>query len=134
MIKNSLLIVSTLLFNGCVIQNNTPTKIEEPKWLIDPYIQNDKIAAVGCAKIHFKGISAQKDLAISRAIDRIATQNKVIVNNVTMRKKSSSNGSRRSSSSSSSSLHSVNNVSISTKTKALYTKPNNEICAWVVQK
>ena len=133
----SLLIVSVMLFTGCIKQqNNTPVTKQnvEPKWLIDPYVDNDKIAAVGCARKHFKGKEAQKDLAISRAIDRIATQNQVTVNNTTLREKSSSNGRRGNSSSQSTSLQSVNNVKVSTKTKAIYTKQDGEICAWVVQR
>lgn len=135
MYLKSLLVVSVMLFSGCIKQNSTPVaKNVEPKWLLDPYVENDKIAAVGCAKIHFKGEEAQKDLAISRAIDRIATQNKVTVDNVTLRKKSSSNGKRTGSSSSSTSLQSVDKVTISTRTKAVYTKENGEMCAWVVQR
>jgi hypothetical protein len=138
MYLKSLIVISTILFSGCTLPVQNSSKVvkqqQEPQWLLDPYTENDKIAAVGCAKIHFKGVTAQKDLAISRAIDRIATQNKVTVENVTMRRKSSSNGSRGSSSSSSSSLHSVDKLSISTKTKAVYTKPNGDICAWVVQR
>jgi len=126
-----------MLFSGCIKQNNTTvtknTKTE-PKWLLDPYTDDDKIAAVGCARKHFKGIEAQKDLAISWAIDRIATQNQVTVNNSTLREKSSSNGKKNNSTSSSTSLQSVDNVKVSTKTKAIYAKSDGEICAWVVQR
>ena len=141
MLIKSLIIVSAILFSGCIKQFTTKadnstavTKNQEPKWLLDPYADNDKIAAVGCARTHFKGIEAQKDLAISRAIDRIATQNQVTVNNVNLRKKSSSNGRRGNSSSQSTSLQSVDGVKVSTKTKAIHTKQNGEICAWVVQR
>ena len=125
-----------MLLSGCIPSNDTtvPKQTAEPKWLLDPYTKNDEIASIGCAKKHFKGVEAQKDLAISRAIDRIATQNSVIVDNVTLRKKSSSNGRRGNSSSSSSSLQTVEKVKISTRTKALYTKPDGEICVWVVQR
>lgn len=136
MLKYISIIVSVMLFSGCVPQNDTTVtkQTSEPKWLLDPYTDNDKIAAIGCSQIHFKGIEAQKDLAIARAINRIATQNSVIVDNVTYRQKSNTNGNKVNSSSSSSSLHAVENVKISTKTKAIYTKPDGEICAWVVQK
>jgi len=132
-----LLIVSVMLFSGCIKQNNTTvtknTKTE-PKWLFDPYVDDDKIAAVGCARTHFKGKEAQKDLAISRAIDRIAIQNQVTVNNTILREKSSYNGRKGNSTSNSTSLQSVDNIKVSTKTKAIYTKLDGEICAWVVQK
>ncbi len=134
MLKKSLLVVSVMLFTGCTMINNTTvTKEVEPKWLIDPYYKNDKVAAVGCAKIHFKGEEAQKDLAISRAIDRIATQHKVTVDNVTLRRKSVSNMGN-SSSANSSSLHTVDKLTISTKVNAVFKKSNGDICAWVVQK
>ena len=136
MIKITTIILSALLFAGCVSpRNSNITKQNtEPKWLLDPYIENDKIAAIGCAKRHFKGKEAQKNLAISRAIDRIAIQNSVIVDNVTLRKKKISNGLRGASTTSSSSLQTVDNVKISTKTKAIYTKKDGEICVWVVQR
>jgi len=135
-LKYLLVVVSATLFLGCGSSNNTtiPNKDNEPKWIQNPYINNDKIAAIGCSQIHFKGIEAQKKLAISRAIDRIATQTSVIVDTVTYRQKNSSNGQKSSSILSSSSLHTVKTREISTKTKAMYTKPDGEICAWVVQK
>jgi hypothetical protein len=136
MYKLIFMVVSVMLFNGCIPNNNTTVskQTHEPKWLQDPYIDNDKVAAVGCAQLHFKGVEAQKDLAISRAIDRIATQNSVIVDNVTVREKNSYNGNKGISKSSSSSLHTVDNVKVSTITKAIFTKYDGEICAWVVQK
>ena len=137
--KTIIFFITIIFFSGCNLPKQQTTKnvskqSTEPSWLLDPYIDNDKIAAVGCARTHFKGKEAQKDLAISRAIDRIAVQNRVTVNNATLRNKSISNGRRGNSSSSSTSLQSVDNIKVSTKTKAIYTKPNGEICAWVVQK
>jgi len=138
MFKDKILVLSSvaILFGGCGVQNLQNSiglsSNQEPQWLLNPYYQNDKIAAVGCAKQHINGIEAQKKLAISRAIDQIATQKRVKVDNVTLRRKSSSNGRRGNSSSESSSLQTVDNVSISTKTKAIYKKPNGDICAWVV--
>jgi hypothetical protein len=134
MLKKSLLIAGVVLFTGCATQNNpSAVQTKEPQWLMDPYYQNDNIAAIGCAAQHFKGEEAQKDLAISRAIDRIATQHKVTVNNVTLRQRSISDMGK-SSSSSSQSLHSVDKVSISTRVKDIFKKSNGDICAWVVQK
>jgi len=130
-------VASVMLLTGCVSSLNdiiVPAD-GKPKWLKDPYYQNDKIAAVGCSPIHFNGEQAQKKLAISRAIDQIAVQKKVTVNNVTLRRKSSSNGSAYNSrSTSSTSLQSVDNLSMSTKVKAIYTKKDGEMCAWVILK
>jgi len=128
-------IITLIILQGCQTQNITP-KINNnniPKWLLNPYIDGDSIAAIGCSQIHFNGIAAQKDLAISRAIDRIAAQNKVIIENVTYRE-TYLEGNTKNSNLKSSSLHTVDNVKISTKIKEIYTKPDGEICAWVVQK
>ncbi len=127
--------VSILLFTGCVntFSNNKIVTKQEPQWLIDPYVSNDKIAAVGCAKEHINGVEAQKKLAISRAIDQIAIQYKVTVENIAYRQKTMQ-GINSSSKSQSSSLQTVDSVSVGTKTKAIYTKRNGDICAWVVQR
>ena len=128
--------MSVILFSGCIKETNTPiVKKQEPKWLQNPYIDNDKIASIGCARIHFKGKEAQKNLAISRAIDKIAVQKSVTVNNLQLRRKSVDNGKAISSSAESTSLHSVDNVKVSTKTKAIYNnKLDGEICAWVISR
>ena len=129
-------VASVMLLTGCTASLDSiivPAN-NSPQWLKDPYYKNDKIAAVGCSPIHFKGVEAQKKLAISRAIDQIAVQKKVTVSNVTLRQRSSQNGGfSNSKSTSSSSLQSVDNLVISTKVKELYTKQNGDICAWVVQ-
>lgn len=136
MINILLAIVSVMLFTSCIHKNNTTVtrKLQEPKWLLNPYLDNNKVAAIGCSQIHFRGIEAQKNLAISRAIDRIAAQNSIIIDNVTYRQKSITNGRKANSKSTSSSLHSIDNLKVSTKIKAFFTKKNKEICVWVVQK
>jgi hypothetical protein len=137
--KNYLLILvaSVILFVGCVNglkTDNISVVKPEPKWLANPYIDNDEYAAVGCSYKHTNGVTAQKKLAISRAIDSIATQKRVTVDNVNLRRKHLSNGGNINSSLESTSLHTVNNLSVSTKTKAIYTKKDGEICAWVVSR
>jgi hypothetical protein len=129
-------IVSIVLFSGCSssTQNNKIVKStpSEPQWLDDPYYNGDKIAAIGCAKYHFKGESAQKKLAIQRARDEIAAQKNTTVSDVTLRNKKVNDGSYASSSMQSTSVHEVDQVNISTKVKATYKKPNGELCVWVV--
>lgn len=135
MLKSITLIVSIIFFQGCVKQTDThiPKYKEEPKWLLNPYIDGDSIAAVGCSQIHFKGIEAQKNLAISRAVDRIASQNSIIIDNVTYRQLNIKDN-KKTSNLKSSSLHTIENIKLSTKIKELYTKQDGEICAWVIQK
>ncbi|MCK5293257.1 MAG: LPP20 family lipoprotein [Arcobacteraceae bacterium] len=127
--------ISVLLFAGCSNDkvSNTKTVVVnsgEPKWILDPYINLPKgsIAAVGFAREHFKGKSAQRKLAISRAIDEIATQVKTTVNNVTLRR-----GTKSSSSMNTTSLQSVDNVNIKTKVMDVYVDIKNNIYVLVVQ-
>lgn len=112
---------------------NKVTHSPEPKWMNDPYVDNNTLASVGCARVHYKGKTAQKKLALSNAIDEIATQLNTTVENVTLRKQNYSAGKKDSSSLSTSSLHRVENVDVSVKLKDTYIKPNGEVCVWVVQ-
>lgn len=145
--KNSLKIagfIGVLLLSGCsqvnLQQNSTNNdkpvvkqECSEPKWLDDPYIDGDKIAAVACAKRHMSGKSAQKKLAIQRARDEIAACISTEVSSMTVNQSSVSNSARTSSSSQKTSMHKVDSVNVATKVKDIYEKPNGEICAWVVQ-
>ena len=135
--KSSLIILcTTLLLAGCA-QNNpqTPqTKNGEPAWILNPQIDsNGKLAGSGCSKIHYKGVPSQKKLAISRAIEQIAIQKRVKVKSIAYRQKTNQNG-QVSSKVQTSSLQEVENVSLSTHIKEIYTKDNGDICAWVIEK
>ena len=126
-------IISVLLFVGCANKSTVNTKAvtinyAEPKWMSNPYIDLPKgtIVAVGCARRHFKGRSAQKKLAISRAIDEIATEVKTTVNNVTLRRKNNS-----ASSMNTTSMQSVDNVKLKTEVISTYMDENGNMCVRV---
>lgn len=104
---------------------------KEPSWINDPYLNDGKIRSVGCARRHYKGMTYQKKLALSNAIDEIATQLNTTVENIAIRKKSYSNGSQNSSSLNESSLHSVDKTNLSISIKDYYKKDDDEICVWV---
>ena len=118
------LVVIGILMNFVGCASNTPIvkTSNEPKWLNDPYINNDSIAAVGCARVHYDGVPGQKKLAVANAIDEIASQVNTTVANVTARTKRYDDGIKTAATQKSSSLHSVNKVSLQTKIKAYYTK------------
>ena len=127
---------TAILFSGCnSAQAVAPQSINnDPKWLDDPYIEKDSMAAVGCARAHYNGVPGQKKLAVANAIDEIAAQINTTVENVTLRHKKHSSGIQTSSTQNSTSLHSVDKMSVQTRIKAYHTKNNGEICAWVIQK
>jgi len=136
-LKNSLIILcATFLLVGCAQNkiNKTQIKKTEPAWILNPQIASTtKLAGSGCSKIHYKGIQAQKKLAISRAIEQIAIQKRVKIKSIAYRQKSTQNG-QISSKVQSSSLQEIENISLSTHIKEIYTKDNGDICAWVIEK
>jgi hypothetical protein len=133
-----------LFFNGCTKINNTNSKaIEQPQilksndryplWLENPEKEaNGKLTAVGCASKHVNGEKAQKKLALQRAIDEIAMQKKTKVQTVTYNTKTIT-ASDKTSKTESSSLQEVENLEVSTKVMEYYTKPDGDICVWVVE-
>ncbi|MDD2698863.1 MAG: hypothetical protein PHF17_08695 [Arcobacteraceae bacterium] len=141
--KKYLLIISffVLFFNGCSETKNTnlkviqtsQTKLKEPLWLDDPQKEaNGKLTAVGCASRHINGEVAQKKLALQRAIDEIAMQKKTKVQTVSYNTKIITESSKTSQTQTSS-LQEVQNVDVSTKVMEYYTKPDGDICVWVVE-
>lgn len=138
MLKLILSLIFAILFIGC---SNTPSPIivqkvkinKEPSWLLNPQTSS-KIAAVGCSQIHMNGVSAQKKLAISRAVEQIALQKKATIEVQSSRIKSRTNGSTNTSRQSvTSSVQSVK-TTLSTRVKDFYTNKDKEICAWVEER
>jgi len=126
-------ILISFVFIGCTNINQpnsaTVSNNNKPKWLDNPQkFSNGKITAVGCAGLHYKGVNAQKKLAVQRAIDEIAMQVRTKVSKVSLRHRTN-----HSSSSSSSSLQEVNNVNVSTKIMEYYKNQSGDICAWLIK-
>ena len=129
--KIILFIILVLFLNSCT--NNKDLKViknQKPSWLNNPTKEaNGKVTAVGCAFKHYKGIAAQKKLAISRAVDEIALQVNVEVTSNTYRTKSSHSSSKISIES----LQKVQNTNISTTLMDTYTNNEGEICVWLIK-
>ena len=79
----SILLVTLLV--GCTSQpqqqSMQPTGPQRPAWIDNPNSVGG-VVGLGEAGIHFKGRAAQRELATRRALDAIATQMGVTVNNV----------------------------------------------------
>ena len=67
-----------LFFLSACQSKQTPLPVQEPQWINAP-MKEGEIGAVGSAKVHFKGKTAQRKLAISRALDELAQQSGVSV-------------------------------------------------------
>jgi hypothetical protein len=72
------LIVLSLLFSAC-----SYNKTEVPFWINSHTIDDGKIYAIGESRKHIKGKAYQKKLAISRALENLASQKGVKVSNQT---------------------------------------------------
>ena len=83
--KNRVLIIffSTIFLIGCASSQTTAKQdicIKEPSWVLNPPIKKNVIYGVGIAPENIKGIQAQRNSAISKAINEIATQLNTQVN------------------------------------------------------
>jgi|GEM_PF-992678 len=71
-------ISSTFLVIGCAVNYNNTKKQSYPDWIYGTF-QSDGICYVGSSLPHIRGKSYQRALAISRALDGIAMQKKVVI-------------------------------------------------------
>jgi len=77
----------------CVVSCVSVQKTSRPGWILNSGV-NGKVAGIGICGTHVNGQNAQRSLAIKRAIDEIALQMGVKVNNVALiGTKASSSGS-----------------------------------------
>lgn len=61
----------------------TVTPISKPSWIMNSSVSG-KVTGIGVCGMHVNGVNAQRSLAIKRAIDEIAMQLGVKVNNVAL--------------------------------------------------
>ena len=108
---------------GCVSlpqKDNNGVCYSTPKWAIEVPVSKDKVYGLGVAKENINGINAQRKVAISRAINEIASQLKVKVNNKFYNISSSDSGSH----STSITFQTVDNQQVSAKIIRMCKNPN----------
>ena len=79
--KTITLIILALLFNACAQQaqpNLSQQNQQMPQWVFMPN-KDGVLGAVGSARVHFKGIAAQRNLAIERALNEMSKESGVEV-------------------------------------------------------
>lgn len=133
LISSTLLLTSTIFFSACATSGKVEKTNVEPKWLENANYNTSKLAASACAGFHFKGVEAQKKLAVQRAIEKIAMQKRTKVSSVNVREKFATSSGMKYSTSKTNSMHQVDNIEVSTKILDYYKKASGEICAWVVE-
>jgi hypothetical protein len=136
-----LLVAVSVLFFGCnAVQtpysssSNQQSAIKtdsRPAWFYTPN-QNDKIGGVGICGMHIKGSSAQRELAISRAIDEIARQLGVKVSNI-LKTSSTSSDTGHSASLESYSIHTVEGKTVTATIAGAWNDPaTDELYIWML--
>lgn len=130
--KRYLLVFVSLCF-ALVSCTSAPLSIGQPSWVNNPSV-SDKIAGIGICGIHVNGKTAQRNLAIQRAVDEIAAQLGVTVNNVAL-VSTKGTSSAASTSVESYSLQSVDGKVVSAVIKGTWTDPKtSELYIWMVTK
>lgn len=131
-------LIVSLFLSGCVQNQDmtySPTaktsKETKPSWIFNPN-QKDGTGGVGVSSMHVRGISAQRELAISRAIDEIARQLGVKVRSV-LKTSSKVDSTGASSSMESYSFHTVDGRVVSAYLAGMWNDPNtDELYVWMV--
>lgn len=120
-----------LFLAGCGAKSTPVQEEGAPAWLYNPGMSG-KIGGVGSARTHVQGKSAQRKLAISRALDELANQMGVKVSNVTATAAHASE-TGASSSMESYSLQTSDGTTVKAVIKAIwYDAPHDELHVWMV--
>lgn len=125
------LFLISLFSVGC---GSSPQPNGEPIWLTDPTQNGKLIGGVGSAGKHLNGESAQLKVAISRAIDMIASQMGVTVNTQMTTSKSIKNRRMMNSGLNTISFHTVDGVKVNGQIKATWRDyKNDKVYVWMVK-
>lgn len=105
---------------------------DKPAWFWKPSV-GEQIGGVGISKAHVRGISAQRELAVSRAIESIASQLGVHVENVTTISSRATSAGGSSTQMDSYSIHTVDGKHVKATVKEFWQDPyTNELYVWMV--
>ncbi len=126
-------IILLVFVYACAEKNVTaPAPVQKPEWLWKPS-DGGKIGGVGIAKEHIRGLDEQRKLAVSRAIDSIAAQLGVQVQNVTVLESHATSAGAASTRIDSYSVHTVQGNTVKASVKEFWTDPQtNELYVWMV--
>ncbi len=126
-----LILILPTLFTACYKKMHTEPPISEPAWIVQPSL-NGNIGAVGSAQEHFRGKSAQRRLAISRALDELSQQSGVQVHS-TIKRSERRNGMHTNSSAEIYTIQNSSNETIQAHIQEVWTHPlTKEVYVWLV--
>ena len=131
MIKRVLVSVAVVLMAGCGQPAPKAASGGMPDWVYNPGMSG-KIGGVGSAITHVKGRAAQRETAISRALDEIARQMGVKVSTILSTEASAGEGGA-SSSMQSYSFQTTDGKTVRARIKAMWHDAyRNELFVWMV--
>ncbi len=131
-IKNAPIITLFFFFTGIIACATTATApVKLPPWVANPNL-GGQTGGCGSAGIHIKGPHAQRELAVSRAIDELARQMQVKVSNITA-VKISGNRDRVNADIKSYSVHTSKGMELRVKIKDVWQHPRTgRLYVWAV--
>lgn len=126
-----ILFLIPFFFTACQNKTHVEPPIQEPAWIVQPS-QDGNIGAVGSAQEHFKGKTAQRRLAISRALDELAQQSGVQVQS-TIKRNEKRDGMHTNSSAEFYTIQNSSNETVRAHIEETWTNPRTkEIYVWLV--
>ncbi|QAR33342.1 hypothetical protein EP073_07990 [Geovibrio thiophilus] len=131
--KATVFIILLIFVCACAAQTvSAPEPVHKPEWLWKPS-DGGKIGGVGIAKEHIHGLDAQRKLAVSRAIDSIAAQLGVQVQNVTVLESHATSSGSSSTTIDSYSIHTVQGNTVKAAVREFWTDvQTGELYVWMV--
>lgn len=122
----------TTLFSGCS-HTPIPVIVQKPVWFYTPS-QAGGVGGVGISGTHIKGPFAQRELAISRAVDEIARQMGVNVQNV-LKTSAEVSGSSVKTSLETYSIQTSDGKIVKASVREIWIDPvSNELYVWMIAK
>ena len=123
-------LIVSLSFSACQSKYKS-IPINKPTWINSPQ-KEGKVGAIGSAMPHFKGKTAQRKLAISRALDELAQQSGVQVQSSIIRNEKRS-GKQTQSSAEVFTIQNSANETIHAHIEKTWTNPRTkEVYVWLV--
>lgn len=119
-----------------VANSSTPVALahaSQPEWVLNPSGPNGELGGVGHARVHVRGVSYQRQLAIARGMEEIARQKGVKVDSVLESLQVDSGVGRGTSSSTLFSIQTTTGETIRARLEALWVVHNTgELYAWLL--
>lgn len=138
MIRPAIGLFLLVLLVGCqshqqdIPSTQNPSPHKTPEWVLQPTGPEGQLGGVGVSRPHVRGLSHQRQTAVSRAIDELARQLGVTVESVLTDQQRSVNGGQLAGETTIVSFQTTTGEMISARLRSLWKDPQSkELYAWM---